>query len=326
MKSRVKITDEFIGHLPAELGDSLADALKDAECEPVLKRVPTIEPVQTGVDGAGSATLYASTRRMDRDNEIVFPGPLNISGTNLSGMSLEQYNLAPILLFAHQWSDLPIGSMRNTHSDGYGIKGVASFSNTSRAQDVWTLVKEGHLRTSSIGFIPTEIVDKSNPLFPKLLEFALQNWGEFTKKEAVKIERFITRGIMLENSIVPVPANPDALVQAVHGKSLDPELVKMFGLEADEKGIVISHETSDATTNIWIDDVETTQTTSGAETVEEVLEGCIDVKPKEEKHVKCIARLIRGPEAKTVKRASAEDVAALAALAKKHLELRTGKI
>jgi phage head maturation protease len=341
MKGRVKVTDEFLNHLPEQMAEEVASALKDSDVEPVLKRVPTVDVVRTGVDGAGSADLYASTRKLDRDREIVLPGPLNIGSAMFAGMSLEQYKLAPILLFAHQWSGEPIGSMDNTHSDGYGVRGIAKFSSIQRAQNIWTLVQEGHLKTSSIGFIPTKVVDKGNPLFTKLLEFVLLNWGEFNKREAVQVERFVVEGIMLENSIVPVPANPDALIQAVSGKSFDPDLLHMMGYEESDGVVVRKSVESDTEVKETTITTSTTITVSDAETVvaepnavepsDEVAEIVAEVdtnQPVEgcepqEKHVKCIARLIRGPEAKTVKRASAEDVAALA---KKHLELRTGKI
>jgi phage head maturation protease len=316
-KKRVRVTDDFLGNLPEQLAEGVSDALKESDVEPVLKRVPTVEPVHTGVAGAGSATLYASTRRLDRDNEVIVP----------EGVNLDQYNLAPVLLFAHQWSATPIGSMQNTHNDGYGIKGVANFASTEKAQDIFTLVKEGHLRTSSIGFIPTEVVDQSNPLFTKLLEFALMNWGEFTKEDARKVERFITRGIMLENSIVPVPANPDALIQAVHGKSLDPDLLRMMGIEeTEEKGVVIQN-------TIWIDSEEQDEVAEimgcpdeddkkDAE-VEPDPEPESDEKSNEPAKMKTIMRVISRPSKEPEKKMSSEEIAAIAA---EKIEIMKGKI
>jgi len=171
------------------------------------------------------------------------------------------------LLFAHQWSGEPIGSMDNTHSDGYGVRGIAKFSSIQRAQNIWTLVQEGHLKTSSIGFIPTKVVDKGNPLFTKLLEYALLNWGEFNKPEAVQVERFVVEGIMLENSIVPVPANPDALIQAVSGKSFDPGLLNMMGYEESEGVVVRKSVESDTEVKETTITTSTTVTVSDAETV-----------------------------------------------------------
>jgi phage head maturation protease len=331
MKGHVKVTDEFIGHLPGPIQDALPNLLKEAEVEkPVMKRVPTVEPVHVAIDdNLPSATLYASTRRMDRDKEVILP----------NGMDLTQYNKAPVLLFAHQWSGMPIGSMDKTHSDGYGIRGVAKFASTQRGQEVWTLVKEGHLRTSSIGFIPTQVVEQGDPLFDKLLEHALMNWDEFRKEDARQVKRFITKGIMLENSIVPVPANPDALVQAIESKGFDPELVKMLGLaqpiektvEEPEEKAVIEITTADGTTaRVWedgcSDDGKADDEEEKPETVDELIEQLEEGEPEEKSVTPVVkVRVIKEPkeEPKVIKLPSAEDISRMV---KDQIEISTGKI
>lgn len=328
MKGHVKLTDEFIGHLPGPIQDTLPELLKEAEVEaPVLKRVPTIEPVHVAIDdNTPSATLYASTRRMDRDKEVIMP----------NGLDLSQYNKAPILLFAHQWSGMPIGSMAKTHSDGYGIRGVAKFASTQRGQEVWTLVKEGHLRTSSIGFIPTEVIEQDNPLFAKFIEHALMNWDEFTKEDARQVKRFITKGIMLENSIVPVPANPDALVQAIESKGFDPELMKMLGIakpvekvadEPKEKAVIEITTNSGTTARVWEEgcDEEEKADEEEAETVDDLIEQ-LEGQPEEKAADPVVrVRVISEPksEVKVISFPSTDDIKRMV---KDAVEISTGRI
>jgi len=222
MKRKFKLSDSMLSHLGDEQQSIINDAMKEVECEKVVKRVTTNAPIMTDVDSnIRAASLYASTRKMDRDKEIIIP----------AGMRLDSYQKNPILLFAHQWNDAPIGSMERVHSDTYGIKGVANFADTQRGQEIWSLVRDGHLRTSSIGFIPTKTVERHEPEFLMWLDLASTHWPEFTEQDSAEVTRFITEGIMLENSIVPVPANPDALIESVTGKSYDPELLKILGVE-----------------------------------------------------------------------------------------------
>jgi hypothetical protein len=153
------------------------------------------------------------------------------------------------------------------------------------------------------------------------------NWGEFTKEDARKVERFITRGIMLENSIVPVPANPDALIQAVHGKSLDPDLLRMMGIEeTEEKGVVIQN-------TIWIDSEEQDEVAEIMGCPDEDDKKDVEVEPDPEPEtdeksnepakMKTIMRVISRPSKEPEKKMSSEEIAAIAA---EKIEIMKGKI
>lgn len=229
MKSKIKLTQEFISKLASEVQDALAVSLKDVENPDelyIIRKAIDDEPNVMEIENADRRlTLgYASTRTVDHDNEIIMP----------DGMDLSIYRKNPVLLWAHNWSAPPIGKMPEIRSDGYGLFGMSEYAKTKFANDIWELVKGKFLRTHSIGFIPTEYAFRGDKMFDGLIANAIRNWPEFTAESAEKVNRFIVKGIMLENSVVPIPANTDALIQEVAGKDYDEMLIKSVSSECPE--------------------------------------------------------------------------------------------
>ena len=133
-----------------------------------------------------------STEEVDRYGDIV----------RADGGVFGYWEANKVVLFGHNSNALPVGQ-------GLWIKKMPGkvisrfrFNDSAFAQDVNKLVKSGDLRATSIGFIPVEaewIIDS---------ETGEETGGiEFTKWE------------LLEYSVVPVPANRGALMQAV-GKGM----------------------------------------------------------------------------------------------------------
>jgi HK97 family phage prohead protease len=217
MKSSLKLA-EFTPLLPAEMQEGLDTALKAAELQPELHRAVSIAELVPKEER--TFVGYASTRSMDRDNEVILPG----------GMDLSQFRKAPVLLFGHKWSELPIGKDLLTECDGYGIKTRSQMSETTFAKEVWISVKDGSLSTSSIGFIPTEWVGRNDKEFGTLMDMA-RKWPEWNLKDEPK--GFITKALLLEHSLVAVPANIDALVTCVKKFNLT-ELGKRLHVDKKE--------------------------------------------------------------------------------------------
>jgi len=225
MKSKIKLTQEFICKLPSEMQDNLAVSLEGVDNPDELhvhrKSIDDDPQVMEVENSEKRLTIgYASTRTLDRDGEIIVPG----------GMDLAPYRKNPVLLWSHNWGEQPIGKMPDIASDGFGLRGISEYATTKLATDIWTLVKGAFLRTHSIGFIPTKWVYKGDTLFAGLIERALREWPEFTPDIAEQTRGFITNGIMLENSVVPIPSNTDALIQEVIGKGFDSSLIKSLGI------------------------------------------------------------------------------------------------
>ena len=218
MKIRFELKS-FLDNLPRlELAESVKSHFAEAEVnldELYVKRMG--HGIDIKMDGDEERTFvgYASTRELDRDDEIVMP----------DGIDLSHYKQAPVLLWGHSWSELPLGSAKQIASDGYGLIGKASISDYPFAEDVWKLVQGGHLKTSSIGFVPTAYVTQGSKEFGALVDVLNKDWGEFSTKTADKTKAIITKSLLLEWSLVSVPANIQSLVGDVSSKS-----AKRFGV------------------------------------------------------------------------------------------------
>lgn len=128
-------------------------------------------------------TIIASTDSIDRQGDSI----------DQKGWDLANFKSNPVLLWAHDYSALPIGRVSSIEVvDG---KLVADFVFATAeanpiAQQVKSLYMEGIVNASSVGFIPK-----------------------------TRSGNIITSAELLELSLVPVPANQDALRLAV--KSID---------------------------------------------------------------------------------------------------------
>jgi len=117
----------------------------------------------------------ASTSRVDSDGDIILP----------SAWDLGVYKKNPILLSQHEHGE-PIGKVTSIEVVPNGLHIIAEVSTT--AEKVQTLIKEGVLKTFSVGF--------------RLVEGTVsETTDNFT----------ITKAILHEISIVSVPANEDAV-------------------------------------------------------------------------------------------------------------------
>lgn len=140
-------------------------------------------------------TAYISTNSVDRMGEVLDP----------AGVDLTNYKKNPVVLWAHDYSQLPIGKALWTKRDGEGVISKVKFASHAFAQDVFQLYKEGIMKAFSVGFIP-------------------KDWVE--GKSAKDPTRTYTKWEMLEYSAVPVPANPDAVSLAISKGLLKNEELK----------------------------------------------------------------------------------------------------
>jgi HK97 family phage prohead protease len=105
---------------------------------------------------------------------------------NPQGWKVENYMKNPVVLFGHNYRDLPVGKTVKTWvENGKQLLGLIEFATHEFAEDVWQLVVGEFLNAGSVGFIPLK-------------------WDETGEYTFAEME-------LLEYSIVPVPANPRAL-------------------------------------------------------------------------------------------------------------------
>lgn len=121
----------------------------------------------------------ASTEYKDRDGEVI----------KQDGWILENFKKNPVILASHNYQEFPIGKAIGVkvHEGKLKFKMMLT-SATERGKEAIQLVKEGILKSFSVGFIPRERDEED--------------------------QKTITKAELLEISLVSVPANPEAVVTA----------------------------------------------------------------------------------------------------------------
>ena len=146
------------------------------------------------VEGARRATFVASDESVDRYGDII----------RASGWDLSHFKNNPVLLFGHDSSAVPIGKVTDIGVEGSRLIATTEFrpeGDSEAADDVYSALKGGFLNAVSVGFLPTKAPNYIwSPDDPKH-----EDWPtgyEFVGQE------------LLELSVVPVPANAQALALA----------------------------------------------------------------------------------------------------------------
>jgi len=221
MKKLFKL-DQFLPQLSEDLQKSINEAISKLELapkDPVIKRIQGIEQKASGEDGENKRIkILASTRYIDRDNEIVYP----------MGMDLSQFKMNPKILQNHNYSQEQVGKAIKVTRTQDGIPMTIEFAPTDEGEKFRILSMFNPL-TFSIGFIPTDVLLPSESGWGDEVAKLSESWPEF-KGCREKIRALIRKGILLETSIVNIPANPHAL-QLGASKALDEGIIKKY--EAD---------------------------------------------------------------------------------------------
>jgi len=140
-------------------------------------------------DEAGIYEALISTEAVDRDGDIVVA----------DGADIKNYMKNPVVLWAHDYRSLPVAkALKIEVMERIGIKATFQFpepGTSEQADAVRKLWAGGFLNATSIGFIPKEWEEREGDedaddyLYPR----KINTWE------------------LLEFSIVPVPANQEAL-------------------------------------------------------------------------------------------------------------------
>ena len=140
-------------------------------------------------------TALVSTNAVDRYREVIDP----------DGMDAKNFRKNPVVLWAHDYSQPPIGKALWIKKEGDGIVSKVKFANTPRAKEIFELYKDGFMKAFSIGFIPmeTENIPMDDPMMPE------------KPQDHKKPRKIYRKWELLEYSAVPIPANPEAVALAV---------------------------------------------------------------------------------------------------------------
>ena len=150
-------------------------------------------------DRERSITARISTAAVDRDGDVMLP----------SGIDMSDYRKNPVVLFGHDAGSLPIGKaawMKKTPNEVVAKTVLAKRPDEHPAAAEWvpdtiySLFKQEILRAFSVGF-------------------TIEDAREADRKDVARfgenVRRIISKWKLLEFSVVPIPANQDALAMAV---------------------------------------------------------------------------------------------------------------
>lgn len=147
-------------------------------------------------------TAICATNDCDREGEVVLPQGLNVT----------EYSKNPVLVFAHDYSKYTIGKCTSLKIDD---KMTCKFwmANTTAGNEAWELVKSGCLSSVSIGFIRENVLKRGTPAFNE----AIKRYG-ISQMENIK--QITSKAELVEVSLVPIPANRNAIIQEIAAKGL----------------------------------------------------------------------------------------------------------
>jgi len=137
----------------------------------------------------------------------------------LDAWDLKRFRANPIVLFAHDSQGLPIGRSKKIWKEGGKLMSRTEFAGAEQghqfAETAFNLVKDGFLKAWSVGFWPKE----REPRKDLNDDEKHQLWDPFVY---TKVE-------LMEYSLVPVPSNPNALLEdETAGRSFE-RLMRLAG-------------------------------------------------------------------------------------------------
>ena len=152
-------------------------------------------------EGERSVVARISTASVDREGDVVLP----------SGVELDEFKQNPVVLFGHDSAMLPIGKAEGITTTRNAVIAKVKFAERPKAHPttaewvpdtIHSLFQQGVLRAFSVGFsVPNGGIRDAD-------EKDIGRLGD-------DVRRVITRWKLLEFSVVPIPANQDALATAV---------------------------------------------------------------------------------------------------------------
>ena len=191
-------------------------ATREVGAVPFVRKFYVSEKAESGGKlAAGQVRHWITTDSIDRDAEIV----------RSRGIDLKQYRQNPVVFWGHNYSEPAniIGSNVDLAVEDHGIRALTQFRmREQKAADIFNCYADATLRAWSIGFIPIKgHAAKPNEggaeappdLGPNQIVISLGGGDPSTARWVHD------KSILLEYSAVGVPANPDALTEAV-GKGM----------------------------------------------------------------------------------------------------------
>lgn len=183
-----------VGGKPGCLDDATPDAIKALLLEMTEEERHLCRAAGGDPDNADRTLPWVfSTEARDRDGDRI----------KVSGWKLTDYRKNPVVLFAHNSRDIPIGrslrTWRDTDRATPALRGLIQFTERELGNGfghmIFELAKAKYLRSGSVGFMPIK--------WTKDPELGEGRYGVLFEEQG-----------LLEFSPTPVPSNPEALSEA----------------------------------------------------------------------------------------------------------------
>lgn len=236
MKMRLELGN-LMPQLDAKIRDGVnttckAEGLDADHC--FVERVVHAEKARTNqLDEKSRAALkYVSTRTCDAEGDLVDP----------KGIVLTEFLKNPVFFWGHNYSLPPLGSDEFAEADNRGLKVKSIYGDTgpgTMAEVVWQLVRQGHQKQSSIGYVPLQMSKRTENDFQNKLDVLQKGWPELVESRK-GVKRILHKVLMLEHSDVGIGMNRDAMVLQVAKEYGATDLMfKQMGISlmTDEMGV-----------------------------------------------------------------------------------------
>jgi phage head maturation protease len=146
-----------------------------------------------------------TTIDVDSDGDVILP----------QGIDISRYQKNPVVLFQHNL-DMPIGYAEEITVSDEKITAKTRFGSTDEAQKVHQLLKDKVLRTHSIGFVTLEFESRGTKTFESLMVDLKSKFpNKFTDEVSKRVDRVVTKALLLEYSVVTIPANEEAVINEI---------------------------------------------------------------------------------------------------------------
>lgn len=222
-----EISKAFSGWTEGPLGRLMADAMCKAVDEILktnsfakehgYKELHVLKAASDFVDGERADISVITNSKADRDKEVVIA----------KGIDLAMFRKNPVVFFNHRRDLLPVGKCLWVKPEGANLKAKTRYSarpeeweNEWMPDAVWSMVRSGDLPGKSIGFLPIEGRAVRDDEKRKNPDWDGANW-------------VYTKALMLEYSVVGIPANAEALVQSVAKGVVTSDILDVLGIDFD---------------------------------------------------------------------------------------------
>ncbi len=160
--------------------------------------------------------IIASTEDVDRDLDII----------RAKGWQIENYMKNPVILVSHNWRGEPVAKANKVYvEDDKLIIEDIEFAETEEGEKYKYLVENEYIKTVSVGFIPKKVFFIGDEDQVNEMKDLDNEWYEKNKDKLIKARRVVWEAELLEVSLVPIPANPNAMIVMAQ-KGLDYAVIK----------------------------------------------------------------------------------------------------